>query len=1549
MGGYDGSLYEFFYESLVSNGALQAKTPEQLINAFYDGPATGIRLSDSQPSITAQLLLHGKRGVANLFTGSERPHKCRKLNHTASGFSAIASTILPDWLVKAPAVLFGADKTGPLEKILHDDERQILYTLSAQGHISVYDLRSSELSPKAAIDCDKVARQYLSAVAKGHMFAPSSFIEFVGGGSTAQAGVGGMDGARSILKLADTDSKSKILAPISIHVLTRSESSRLTLLAVTATGLRFYLTCLSTSMDRSELKLSSKIVLCHIRAPPPVDPTTGHIKESLEEGDIPEGMIPGLLPQTSVDASAYSDGRLFLALQRPPLATPNGKEIGNIIFATNADFIARKVIKKDGMTIRELPGGLTETISLAANILPGGRVIDASVIGFPKRVPLMNLMINSQTPSDNELSVGLVPPFFPKISVSAGLKDNRSLPESSSGLVKSNEIAKSSDSKASGTAIALQVVSNFLLSRPLSYGVTISSSLAVTGDCAQPQLYRISSKFGSSGFSRTAEGTVSSSVSGARSSNSSHNKSARLSPWLLRPSAVPLNSLSLNHLLPQTSSIALSVGGLHFFRSKTVLAMLADTLITAGPDLQRDTGILCFLTNYGAKNFCSMCLALGIGCGPAQGNSNVAEELKKRAISALFGHGGTPRLDKKPMVDDGRDAFVVQDVSSSDSLVPKGYEFTPSSLSEGIICLASRLLRPIWFKPAVVVTEGQRIKAISSASKQLPAKVELLLENETLQEVRSPLFSLKQIMQSRFRRAIETVPGVRKTDSNQMEIDETSIITGGMRFQGTLKLHGTTKDVLSNQEAVATARLIEERNIHSLYRLVSRTVQLLDLLSLLKRAHEMDDLPEVEWGLLHGITMSQLVQNGEGQERIENLLNSLVSHTNSSWSGVTPSADSDRLARTLVKECYLFFSPGSRFAYLGFRAAREALGCMESSARRVNLSKEAVEHFMIAARFWTSAPIVTGRLMHSGEIETYEQKVEVALRHDSPLAKAASVLLDLGEYVAIVDICASTASNFSGKGIPEAFVTDEDTGYDWEKTLYHSRKQHPQPSVGGASTSSTSSSKSIVLGTSVTPQDAISTCHAVVLYYLLIVLNGSSAERSKRMMISACAASTDTVFLKALFEYLRRTKHEEMLLKIDSTDLERWLSESKEPQLMWQYYMVQRKFTQAGELMWEMATSGTSSTPLDDRILYLERCISAYTSAIESASNRLAENGAEVTDLEKKRVAASEYLDVARIQAAILKEATSLSLTSQLGLESLEKLKMSLVEISDLFNEYALLLSLHDICLRILLVCRHSDDAGLIERLWKSVLCQEIVPCATRSEFACNFLANMVTGSLTEGDVQLLSDGDEEGLLPLFESCDWLEPLQTKVATLGRSLYGHGADYVCPIDFLAISLEGKFVFCFLVTFLVSQALNFFPAKGLRLALQSCSGSSAPSRPWPLEILINIGVSFPALMDAYNDILQMEERSVMGGADPLRRFLCLKSIVELLEEWTDIAFRGSVQNRAYRELATTMVDNRILSQIGGFKVSLEELTSTGGDEVERWLERLVRLEELISRL
>ena len=45
-----------------------------------------------------------------------------------------------------------------------------------------------------------------------------------------------------------------------------------------------------------------------------------------------------------------------------------------------------------------------------------------------------------------------------------------------------------------------------------------------------------------------------------------------------------------------------------------------------------------------------------------------------------------------------------------------------------------KLLRPIWYKPAVVVTEGRVVKR-GSISISTPSKVELLLDDDILQEI----------------------------------------------------------------------------------------------------------------------------------------------------------------------------------------------------------------------------------------------------------------------------------------------------------------------------------------------------------------------------------------------------------------------------------------------------------------------------------------------------------------------------------------------------------------------------------------------------------------------------------------------------------------------------------------------------------------------------------------------------------------------------------------------------------------------------------------------
>jgi nuclear pore complex protein Nup155 len=1368
LGGYDGSLYEFEYENLVSKGPHLPKTNEQRLKDYYDGTATSIPLKDF--SNAYQVLRNGKRALDSLLGGSERPLKCRKLNHSAKGFSAVAGMIVPDWLRKAPAALFGAENPGPLEKILHDAERHCLYTLTARGFISVYDMRGKGLTINASIDCDGLARQYLSAVAKGHMFPPSSSIEFVGGGVAAQAGAGGMDGARSILKLA-TDVKTRVLIPVSIHVLPRSDSSRLTLLAVTAGGLRYYLTSLSPSVNKSNLAPTNKIIMCHIRAPPPIDPSTGCLNESMEERDVPGGMVPCLLPRVSVDSTSYADGHLFLALQKPQLSMGSSDaEVGNIILGTNADFVLRKVTNKDDKVVREAPGGVTETVSLPATLLPGGRIMDSSAIGYSRGSPLMRLILYSQTPSDSELNVGLVPPFFPRVvsNLNDGKKSDEATSTSSLEVARSTALGKVSVSRPPRSGIALQVFSNFLLSRPLGYGITFHAALDRSTSASQVHQYRISNRYGCGGFSSTAGENGKKDVLAGVSGN---HKSARLSSWLLCPSLVPLDEIAINHVLPPMRTIAVSVAGMHYFKRNTVLTCLAETLMRAGPNVARDTHVIEFFNNYGPKQFCTLAFMLAIGCGPSMGTDKLSESIRSRAYKAAFGNGGEPRLTRKPVIGDARDSFVVQD-STSDPLVPNGYEFTPSYLSEAVFLVTSRLLRPVWYKPAVVVTEGQTMKMAGSSPKEFPAKVEMLLDDATLKAVRSPLFTLMQLMQQLFRRAVEEVPGVGSTNSNQMDIDESSVLIGSMRYQGALRLHGNGTDVMSMDEATATARLIEERNLHSLYRLISRSVQFLDLLSLLKRSQFMPDLPEVKWGLLHGLTMSQLVENRDGQERVETLLNSLVSNTKVvEGANVTPTADSERLAQSLTDQCFLYFSPGAGFSFLGFRAAYEAMNCSQMSPRRALLSHQAVEHFKKAARFWTNAQLITGRFLHSGEAESYEQKMNLAIQYDSPLARAASLLLKIGEYVAMIDICIITADNFSGSTSASIAVGDQSSAFQWEKRLYHYLKTDDRsPNETGTS----SATNAIVVSSSVTAQDAISTCYAIILCHFLTVRNSSVDGVATKTMVSACAASPDKDFRNAFFEFLLNTKNESLLVKIDSPEVETWLNGKKDPHMMWQYYIAHQKHSKAGDFMWNLATDANQTFSLDDRILFLERSQSSYDSG----------------DIDN-RIRAAEHLDVARLQLITLKAIESLGLGVELDKGKLQLLKSRLLDVSTLYNSYAAELELHDVCLRILRSCRH-DEAERIEVLWQKIICQEVLPCSTRSMASYNFLCRLAGNDSRA--VKLLSADAQDNANSAFEDGLWVERVKQVVIALGSELYGKGFEFIFPAEFVVKTLEGTLSF-----------------------------------------------------------------------------------------------------------------------------------------------------------
>jgi hypothetical protein len=124
--------------------------------------------------------------------------------------------------------------------------------------------------------------------------------------------------------------------------------------------------------------------------------------------------------------------------------------------------------------------------------------------------------------------------------------------------------------------------------------------------------------------------------------------------------------------------------------------------------------------------------------------------------------------------------------STLDQWVPAGYIFSPSALYEGLNIAVTRLLRPLWNKPAVVVTEGRKVRR-GSTTLISPAKVELLLEDLVVDQLRATLVSMKNIIRRVFSKAVRNVPLPQSSSSSAtdgMDVDQDQyLLTTALEFQ----------------------------------------------------------------------------------------------------------------------------------------------------------------------------------------------------------------------------------------------------------------------------------------------------------------------------------------------------------------------------------------------------------------------------------------------------------------------------------------------------------------------------------------------------------------------------------------------------------------------------------------------------------------------------------------------------------------------------------------------------------------------------------------------
>ena len=1513
LGGQDGKLYEMDYDGLKRHQPSQRQQQHYLtqLEDFYDGAKPCPPVLEENPA-GANVVKRALSSVAfSLGTASSsRPRKCRKLNHSGS---SVTSSFVPDLILNATSALasvFGGGTStggGPIVHMVVDDERKVLYTLSSRGWISALDIGVNTATDEKPVvklagvmDSAKTAQRYLEAVSRNHMYPPRDngakmgIITFPGGGVAAQAGVGGMEGARTILKLVSAakgakqgrrgdDSLTNILTPVALHVVPRRESARLTLVAVTAGGLRYFITSLSpnvlsngpsqhfgTTRKDDPLKPHTRLTFCHIRAPPPLPSSNGAqgfgagSNRSTNDGIVPQ-MASALNQLSRVDASWYRLGVFVIALKKANSRTTAGVPAGNVIVTACADSVARykepstssAMAVSAGTEKRVAPGGICEVLSLPMStasglpafstfgspeatdgsnrselqLLQGGRIWEMSVdIGAESAV--MSLALNSKTPTDGELSVGLVPAYFPKSTIRSSATSNGG---SSHALASSS--SSNSPAAKSTALVAFTILSNIVLSRPVRHGIAVQNPQLEAGRDAHRSArgrkiatYRISKQYGTSGFSLSAgdEKTGRRTSTASSSSSTRSSISARLSPWQLRPAVVPLNSLALQHLLlPSRQMVALNAGGLHYFGIRTILMSLSDAISSAGVNVASDENISKFFESYGYTEGCAMCLMLAIGYG-----GNTSEESKNRARTTALARAMRPKLlaSQGNAVSIGNGTPALPQSGSTvpsefeDGLIPSGYKFVRSALCDSLSLVLSRLLRPIWHKPAVVVTEGRVVQrntgSFTSISRTTPAKVELLLDDLTAEEIRQPLHSLLSLMKGVFARAIDTIPGVRFGLSDDdgvtsMEVDENSqpgsgqehFLTRALEYHQHSRVGRGGTYQLRQSEADEIAQLAEERMIHSFYRLLSRTVQLLSLLSHLKRAQHMPDLPEVEWGLLHGLSVAQLVQTRDGQERMETLLNSLVTTSTDVPASSTmdiriaPSAEASQFANVLTDQCYHFFSPGARFAYQGFRSANEALSNQPGTTLRKAREAEAVKYLKLAARHWNSPSLITGRILRTKDRGGYDELAHRAYQFDSPLARGVSLLVELGEVSGVVDICLLTAANFIGKkaGIivdSSSSILTEYSNRDllpWEKGLYHKKRFETQ----------TSAATSSAMGTTVTAKDAVDTCYALVFHNVSRLLNSPEKFLGEKM-VSKCAAATDKEFLHSFFAHLIDSNHADTLLRVDSRDLEVWLTSiNSNPDLLYKFYVTQTKHLQAGDTASALATQ-QGELDISKRIEWLVRAEESYSNALSThqrtsrVGDWMSPGSSDPTtqgDLQRKKDQAADMLKLARIQERILNELNSSKFEEDLEKDK-KNLQTKLLDFTTLYNDIANPASMFEICLLIFQACGFNSPEN-IRMHWKGVICEEVYPCATRRKQVSNFSREFIAELGDAVEMKGLSltlvgpNASANDALPMFEDGLWRQKLERRIVSLGRELYGKGKDFVFPLDFIAECLEGK--------------------------------------------------------------------------------------------------------------------------------------------------------------
>ncbi|XP_043495408.1 nuclear pore complex protein Nup155 isoform X2 [Polistes fuscatus] len=171
------------------------------------------------------------------------------------------------------------------------------------------------------------------------------------------------------------------------------------------------------------------------------------------------------------------------------------------------------------------------------------------------------------------------------------------------------------------------------------------------------------------------------------------------------------------------------------------------------------------------------------------------------------------------------------------------------------------------------------------------------------------------------------------------------------------------------------------------------------------------------------------------------------------------------------------------------------------------------------------------------------------------------------------------------------------------------------------------------------------------------------------------------------------------LVALAASSLETYLSRVNAPELLWQFYERNKNHAAAAKILDSLATKPSSEISLSERVEYLARAVVCMRSDQAGYAPYL---GIFLRELEDK-------LEVARIQQQILD-----TICSQQHIfdpvtvrDAKLKLNSSLLDITQLYEEYAEPLELLE-CKLAIIHCSGHQDAMLIQGIWTNIINNEL-------------------------------------------------------------------------------------------------------------------------------------------------------------------------------------------------------------------------------------------------